>query len=98
MFIFHLHLELVYLPEIQLRASTATGVDRELVLLRELFEESEGMALAVVGSLQLLQQEYHCITDQTQHVGAGEPLKGQRSQPRDSSRLLHPIDHCFPCH
>lgn len=45
---------LVHIPEVHLRAGTAAGIDREVVLRRELFEEAEGMALTAVRALKLL--------------------------------------------
>lgn len=83
-------------PQVQLGASAATGIDRKVVLLAELLEETEGVALTAMGSLKLLQQEEHCIMDQTQHVGTGHPVEGQRSQPGNRSSLLHPVYHRFP--
>lgn len=82
----------------ELRAGAAAGVDGQVVLLAELFEEAEGVPLAVMGSLQLLQQERHGIVDQAQHVGARHPVAGQRPEPCNGPGLLHPVDHRLPRH
>lgn len=66
-------------PKIELRAGAAAGIDRQVVLLAELFEETKCVALTAVGSLKLLQQKHHRVMDQTHHIGPGDPLKGQRS-------------------
>lgn len=83
-------------PQVEFRAGTAARVDRQVVLLAELFEEAKGVPLAAMGSLQLLQQEDNGIVDQAQHVGARHPVASQRPEPCNGPGLLHPVDHRLP--
>lgn len=85
-------------PQVEFRAGAAAGVDGQVVLLAELFEEAKGVPLAAMGSLQLLQQEHHGIVDQAQQVGTRHPVAGQRPQPCNGPGLLHPVDHRLPRH
>lgn len=74
------------------------GVDRQVLLLADLFKEAEGVAMAATGPLELLHQEDHRVVEQAQHMGTCHPREGQLPKPGPCPRLLDTVYHCPPGH
>lgn len=64
------------------------GVDRQVLLLADLFKEAEGVAMAATGPLELLHQEDHRVVEQAQHTDTCHSREGQLPQPGPRQRPL----------